>query len=91
MVGINPKGKIVVVRLKSNVMNQVHSSAVRRQLEVLHNMLTTHGALGVIIAPDELRLEELSDDALQRAGLTRIPKGPQAPAVRKDILPCEEV
>lgn len=91
MVGIDPKGKFVVVRLKPEVMSQVHLNSVRRHLETLHNVLTTHGALGVIIAPDELKLETLSDEDLQRAGLTWIKKGPQAPAVRKDILPCEEV
>jgi len=91
VLGIGPKGKIVVVRLKPSIKSQVHNSAARRQLEVVYNTLTAHGALGVIVAPDELKLETLSDDDLQRAGLTRIKKGPQAPAVRKDILPCEEV
>jgi hypothetical protein len=91
VVGLDPKGKIVVIRLKPEVISQAHLGSVRRHLETLHNVLTTHGALGVIVAPDELKLEVLSDEDLQRAGLTRIKKGPQAPPVRKDILPCEEV
>lgn len=93
--GIDPKGKIIVIRLKPEVLSQVQRPDVRKHLEMVYNMMTTHGALGVIVAPEELRLEELSDEDLKRAGLTRVkdkgPKGSKPPPVRKDILPCEEV
>ena len=91
--GIDPKGKIIVIRLKPEVLSQVQRPDVRKHLEMVYNMMTTHGALGVIVAPEELRLEELSDEDLKRAGLTRVKaaKGTKPPPVRKDILPCEEV